>query len=243
MKTMGIAAGALALVTALPALAQTENTTPPASRMDEAADLANAPVRAPRGAIELGVDAGFTRGFGSIQGRRGVNEAAGAGAMVGASLGVRLNPRWSLSVSGQYQGYASGTTAPREGVVRGAAASVQATFHGSPYSRVDPWLSFGAGYRALMERATAEAPMTITHGVELGRVEVGVDVRASESVSISPVIGADVNMFTWRSGGGAETATLTDRALNGFIFAGVKGRFDVGGTREPKPAPVEVGDR
>lgn len=258
MKTMGIAAGALALVSALPALAQTtqdnkpSEVTPPTGNppttetppllTETPADTGetrgmSAPVRAPKNAFEVGVDAGYAQGFGNLQQGRKVRDAASGGGAVGLNLGYRINPRWSVGATGQFQGYGAGNLVQSGTSVRGASGGVQGTFHTAPYNRLDPWVSFGAGYRAMIESPRGAAPTTITHGLEVARVELGLDVRASESVAISPVLGADVSMFMWKSGGGAETARLSERGVSTFIFAGVKGRFDVAGTREAKPEP------
>jgi hypothetical protein len=272
MNKIGIAAGALALVgaAATPAFAQTtppsSPATPPPSAVMMPPSTANpppagpaapamvtpaesdvggylrAPVPAPSRAFELGVDAGYTQGFGTITSGRGVPDVATAGGIFGLSLGYRIDPRWSVAATGQYQGFGAGATTPAGTSVRGATAGIQGTYHFSPYNRLDPYLTFGTGYRALMESPAGNAPMTVTHGLELGKVEVGLDVRPSGNIAISPVLGADVNMFMWRTGGGAETASLTSRGVNGFVFAGVKGRFDIGGSRHSQ-AEQQVGSR
>jgi hypothetical protein len=238
-------AAALALSSAAPAFAQ--NTPPPGAppppgAMQRVADVARAPIRAPRGAFELGVEAGYTQGFGSVSRGRGVGDVAGAGATVGLAAGARLTPRWSLAGRVGFEGYGASELLGPGASVRGGSAGISGTFHAAPYERLDPTITLGTGYRALIESPVGTAPSTITHGFELGRLELGLDVRASESVAISPVIGADLSMFAWRTGGGAETAALTNKTLSTFVFAGVKGRFDLGGTREEKPAET-VGRR
>ncbi|MFT3765264.1 MAG: outer membrane beta-barrel protein [Minicystis sp.] len=196
----------------------------------------------------LGVGAGYAQGFGNISRGRGVGDVAGAGGTVGLSLGYRINPRFSVAASGAYQGFgnASATAvqiaAERAATVRGVSGGIEGTYHVSPYNRVDPHVTVGTGYRVLMESPPTNAPTTLTHGFELAKVEVGLDVRPSESIAISPVLGADLNMFMWRSGGGAETAALTSRGINTFVFAGIKGRFDIGGARDAK-AEQQVGRR
>lgn len=264
MKTVAITAFAITAASALPAFAQTQQDTsprgsqtpqtpqtteppamtmtPPADMAKDAAEAVKAPIRAPKNAFELGVDGGYTQGFGAIHKGRGVGDVAGAGGTLGLGLGYRIDPRWSVAVNGRYEGFGAGEQSPSGTSVRGAAAGIQGTFHTAPHSRLDPYVTLGTGYRALMETPRGNVPMTVTHGLELARVELGLDVRASESVSISPVLGADLNMFMWRTGGGAGTATLTDRGVSTFVFAGVKGRFDFGGTREAKPAE-QVGSR
>ena len=206
----------------------------------------SAPVRAPRNAVELGVDAGYTQGFGNINRGRGIGDVAGAGGTIGATIGYRIDPRWSVGASGQYQGFGSAMMpvggAPSNVTVRGATAGIQGTYHIRPYNRVDPYLTVGTGYRVLIESPSGNQPSMFTHGLELAKLEVGLDVRPTDSVAVSPVIGADLNMFMWRGGGGAEVASLTNRSVNTFVFAGVKGRFDLGGTRERSPEQ-QVGRR
>lgn len=241
MRTIGLGVFALALSTAAPAFAQ-GTPPPPPGAMEPVADVARGPIRAPRGAFEVGVEAGYTQGFGSVSRGRGVGDVAGAGGMVGLAAGARLNPRWSLTGRVGLEGYGASDAIARGTSVRGGSAGISGTFHASPYERLDPTITLGTGYRALVEAPAGTAPNTITHGFELGRLEVGLDVRASESVAISPVVGADLSMFMWRTGGGAETAALTNKTLSTFVFAGVKGRFDLGGTRESKPVE-QVGSR
>jgi outer membrane protein W len=229
MKTIAMTAAALAFAGALatPAFAQTAE-----------GDFSTKPVLAPRRAFEIGVDTGYTQGFGSIYKGRAVGEVARAGMGVGLGLGARITPNFSLGVNGQLQGFNADPTLPKGMMVRGAAAGIEATFHAAPYQRVDPWVTVGTGYRMLMEVPEGNTPNTLTHGLELGKLQIGVDLRASDSVAISPVLGADMNMFMWRNEAGAGMNQVADKRLNTFVFAGVKGRFDLGGTREAKPERV-----
>ena len=235
MKTVGVAAGALACAVAVSAFAQSSPQPPPSEARGEGADVLTAPVPAPNDAFELGVDLGYTQGFGAPTSDRRVG--AGPGATVGVNLGYRINPYWSVGVGGQFQAYGGRGTPERTATLRGATGGMHGTYHLSPYSRLDPYLNIGAGYRLFAESPAGNAPTTLSHGLELAKVEFGLDVRASESVAISPVLGVDVNLFTLGTSGGGEAAAPRNRSLNTFVFAGVNGRFDVGGTRENKPAP------
>jgi hypothetical protein len=224
MKIIGIAAGALALAGfATPALAQTVE-----------GEVVPAPLRAPRNAFELGADVGYTQGFGAVYSDRSVRDFAGAGVGVGVGLGYRATPTFSIGATGQYQGLNANDQLARGTQVRGATAGLAATFHIAPYERADPWVSLGAGYRMLWEVPSDNTPTILTHGFELGKVELGVDLRPSESVAVAPMIGADLNMFNWRSTPGASSADIGNRGLSTFVFAGVRGRFDVGGGRDTR---------
>ncbi len=241
MKTSAIAAGALVCAATTSAFAQGQpaaepppfGNPPPPSASRDVRDVLTAPVQAPRGAVELGVEAGYTQGFGAPVADPRVG--AGPGGTIGLSLDDRIDPHWSLGVGGQYQGY--GSTGTSATTVRGVTAGMRGTYHFSPYTRLDPHVSLGAGYRLFAESPPGDAPTTLTHGIDVGRVEVGVDVRPNDSVAISPVIGADLNLFAWRTSGGVEAVAPMSRTLSTFIFAGVEGRFDLGGTRQAKPTP------
>jgi hypothetical protein len=224
MRITGMAMGALALAGfAAPAAAQTVER-----------EVTPAPMRAPRGAFELGVDLGYTQGFGTLYGSRSVRNVAEAGVGVGVGLGYRATPHVAVAATGQFQGFNASNDMPMGAQARGATAGLEATIHLMPYERADPWISVGAGYRMLWEIPEGAAGASLTHGLELGKVGVGVDLRPSENVAISPMIGVDMNMFMWRNEPGTAMTSVTDRGVNAFVFAGVRGRFDVGGARETK---------
>lgn len=227
MKIIGIAAGALALLgIATPVFAQTAVVE---------REVVATPLLAPRKAFELGLDMGFAQGFGPVDSKRGVSDLANGGMGLGLSLGYRASPGFSIAATGQLQGLNASNTVPSGTMVRGATAGVEATFHTAPFERADPWMSLGAGYRILGEVPGDNTKSTmLTHGFELGKLAVGVDVRPSESVALAPMIGADLNMFVWQNEAGARPGPITNRGVSTFVFAGVRGRFDIGGARVPK---------
>jgi hypothetical protein len=224
MKTIGIAAGALALAGfAAPAIAQTIER-----------EMVPAPLRAPRRTFEVSAELGYTQGFGALYGGRQVRDVAQAGIALGVGVGVRATPLLSVAATGQFQGFNASDNLPNGTQARGASAGIEATIHLAPYERADPWLSLGTGYRMLWEVPQGDSPSTLTHGFELGALAIGIDLRPSEDVAISPMIGADLDMFAWRSPAGAGMSALSDRTVSAFVFAGLRGRFDVGGTRVSK---------
>ncbi len=80
----------------------------------------------------------------------------------------------------------------------------------------------------LWEDEAAPTPIVLSHGLQLARARVGLDVRVSPDVAIAPVVGADANMFLWQD---VTTSTaIADPRITTFIFAGVQGRMDIGGT-------------
>jgi opacity protein-like surface antigen len=227
MKTMGIAAALAAVASATPAFAQAAE-----------GGYLETPVRAPERAFELGVNTGYTQGFGLLSRGRPVSVIAGPGFGAGIDLGYRATPGFSIGVAGQFQGFSASSDLPAGTMVRGGSADLQGTFHMAPYDRVDPWITVGGGYRAVWEVPLGSAPTIMTHGFELGKLQLGLDLRASESVAVSPTIGAGVDMFVWQNTEGAEAANLRGRGVSGFLFAGLAGRFDLGGARANRPEAV-----
>jgi peptidoglycan-associated lipoprotein len=99
--------------------------------------------------------------------------------------------------------------------------------------RGDPWLRLGTGYRLLWETnpSGAQGITVMRHGFELLAAKVGYDVRVSEDVAIAPVIGADLNVFVWEDPSNGSSRAMSNAQVGTFVYAGLQGRFDLGGTR------------
>jgi hypothetical protein len=249
-QKMGIAMAAFAFATAgaSAALAQNQMVDEQSSQSAQVAQssqysttdserLPRGTVKAPANAFEIQVNTGYAQGFGPQIPARGSLpgtslDRAGMGA--GLGLAYRGTPNASVGILGSYSMQDSANGAQ----LRSAVASLDATYHANPYQRLDPFLSLGAGYRMVWDRPTGGSPDTFTHGFQLGRAAVGVDVRVSKDIAIAPTVGGDVNMFLWRSGQGQSTQTIQNPKVNAFLFAGVTGRFDLGGTRQGPPTLV-----
>ncbi len=182
----------------------------------------------PSHALELSVGTGYTQGFGMLAPKRTVAEASGAGIGVGLALDYRLDATWSFGLEGQYQEYESRQNAS----ARGLALQAGATYHFAPVQRGDPWLRLGTGYRSVFESGPPGAGGTDIgrHGLELVAARFGYDVRVVQDVAIAPVIGADLDLFVWNDGSGAPGAMSAAQPAV-FAYAGLQGRFDLGGTR------------
>jgi len=197
-----------------------------------------APVRAPRQALEVGVSTQYTQGFGDIYRGAGLNrvqDVANAGLGIGFNFAYRASPGFAIGAVGQYQEFKADNRLPGGTNTRGTTAGIQADFHMAPYSRLDPWASIGTGYRILWIVPDGAANNTMYHGFELGKLQLGADVRVSKDVAMGPFVGADLNMFVWRNPEGAVgNIELPSKRVNTFIFAGLQGRFDLGGARDAK---------
>lgn len=185
-------------------------------------------LRAPSNALELEVGTGYTQGFGLVAPGRRISDMSGAG--VGASLEVdyRLSRPWSIGVEGQYQELSR----EQNSAARGLAANLGVTYHFDPVLRGDPWARLGTGYRVVQESdpAGAQGVTVARRGFELVAAKVGYDVRISEDVAIAPVVGADLDLFVWEDNG--NTSQLSTAQVGSFVYGGLQGRFDLGGTRD-----------
>jgi hypothetical protein len=204
------------------------------------------PLTAPKEAFEIDVNTGYTQGFGAISGQRGgaVSDVARGGIGVGLGLGYRATPELAVGVTGQYQELAPAAAQSTGTRVRGAALGVEGKVHFRPYERVDPWLSVGTGYRMLWIAPQGPGNNLLQHGFELARGQVGLDVRVSPDIALGPVVGGDVNLFTTRNPEGPEgNAMIPDKRVSTFLFAGVQGRFDLGGRRVENTGTLQIGSR
>lgn len=239
-RKIGIAAVSFALASAGAATAFAQDyTMVPVAPTTAEADVVRPPLTAPRGAFEIGVSTGYTQGFGSIYAGRNIGTVGDAAFSVGLDLGGRVTPGFSLGFTGQYQEYMADDDLPRGTNVRGTTAGIQAVFHGAPFSRLDPWASLGTAYRLMWVVPDGPNNNDLYHGFEFGKLQLGLDIRASRDVAVGPYIGGSVNMFAWRNPEGPiGNISLPDKRASAYIFAGVAGRFDLGGAREAKLSTV-----
>jgi outer membrane protein W len=69
-----------------------------------------------------------------------------------------------------------------------SADGTQAQLHILPFSRFDPWVGFGAGWRGYWMVDDA-AGTSALQGVDLVRAQVGVDCHITQSFVITPTFG------------------------------------------------------
>ncbi len=219
LRVVRLAAAALSILTTLAATR--------AGAEEVAADKPYLSQRVPprSNAFELTLASGYAQGFGTLQPGIGVPAVANAGVGIDASVGYRVDPHYSLSVGGEYQGL---NTERDESSVYGAAVVVAIAYHVSPSSRVDPWLQLGSGYRMLWLVPASPAPTTLLVGPELVRLRFGLDLRVSPDVAVAPVIGADATLFVFRDA--VTSDAIANPKLSTFVFAGLQGRVDIGGS-------------
>lgn len=235
IAALGAAMTATALAGAQPPESQPSTYQPqPLYPVPSAEEASRGPIPAARNAFEITVGSGYTQGFGMLKSGVGLPSVATAGLGIDLGLGYRIDPSWAVLWSGEYQEL----VAERANAVRGFTTSLAGQYHFRPAQRVDPWVEVGAGYRFLWENPSF-GPTILSHGWQLARVRAGVDLRADEHVAFGPYVGADATMFLFQDGGDVAT-TISDPRLSTFIFAGVQGRFDVGGSTRASRAAASA---
>jgi hypothetical protein len=189
-------------------------------------------VTAPAKAFELGIATGYTQGVGPIGGGMAhVEDLTRAGGAVELDAMYRINPTLSVGAYGSFSKYSTGDQISGETDVLGATAGIQAAAHLRPARSVDPWVSLGTGWRGLW-LSPQSGKNTSLQGFELARLQVGIDYRVSKDVSIAPVIGGSLNMFVSQDAPMTTGYTeISDKKVNFIGFAGLAGRFDLGGKR------------
>lgn len=237
MRTIGIMS--VGLVASLGAFglagvaqAQDADTTPRLDRTE---------VLAPRRAFEIGVEGGYTQPFGELADNVAIGDVADAGGAVGLNVGYRFTPRWALSLYGQFHESSVSSNIPNNGDVdvRGLSTGMMGTFHVRPYKVVDPYVSLGAGYRAFFIAQQRGLNETI-HGFQAVRGVVGVDFRVSEDVALGPLVGADLNVFVADAVENRSNSSIDSPRPSTFLFAGLAGKFDIGGKRVADDADLPV---
>ena len=105
-------------------------------------------------------------------------------------------------------------------------------FHQRSASRAEA----GVGYRLLWEVPNI-GPTLTTHGFDVGKLRAGIDFRMDENVAIGPMIGADATLFLFQDFPNVQT-NISDPTVSTFVYAGLQGRFDIGGQTTTAPRTV-----
>lgn len=183
-------------------------------------------------AFELGISTGYAQGGGKLGGgMRNLEDVAGPGGAIELDAGYRIIPHLAVGLYGTFQKNQHGDLLDSSTNVLGATAGVQATWHFRPAMSVDPWVSLGTGWKGLWLDPNAGKTTSI-QGLQLARLQVGADYRVSRDVAIAPVLGASIDMFVSQDSPMTTDYTeIKDKKVSFSGFAGLSGRFDVGGRR------------
>ncbi|HEY0252590.1 MAG TPA: hypothetical protein VGC41_13740 [Kofleriaceae bacterium] len=190
------------------------------------------PVAAASSALELGVATGYTQGAGPVGGgMQHLQDITGAGGAVEIDAMYRINPTVAVGLFGTFSSYSNGDLSAGNSDIFGASAGIQAAFHFRPDRSIDPWVSVGTGWRSLW-LSPQTGKNTSLQGLELARLQLGVDYRLGRDVAISPVVSGAIDMFLAQDGPmTTDYDELSNKKINFVGFAGLAGRFDTGGRR------------
>ena len=210
-----ILAAALLLATATTAVAETD--------MDERA------MPAPTNSLELTMGALFAQGTGDLGGDLpAVKDVAGFGGGFETSLGWRVTP--SLLVGGyvDLMGFGDFDDSNKGAVT--VATGIKLDWHFLPQTARDPWVSLGTGVKFMgIEDGDNDRALT---GLELAKLQVGLDFRISPRFAIGPVIGASAAMYNhqYTDAMPDDAMELDGKKINWTFSVGVLGRYDAFGS-------------
>jgi hypothetical protein len=211
-----------ALSLLIPAIAQAQPNEPNES---SGVDHYVAPVK---DAIEISVGTGYAQGVGKTGGGMAdLDELSGPGGAVQLELGYRVIPHLTIGGYGTLSLHDNGDAIDDKTDVFGATAGVQAAWHFRPESSFDPFVKLGTGWKGLW-LSPDTGKNTSLQGLELARLQVGVDYRITPEVAIAPVVGGSLGMFISQdSPMTADYTELDNKEVNFTGFAGIAGTFDI----------------
>jgi hypothetical protein len=207
----------------------------------DTAGLGHAVAAVPDRTFEVAVGTGYAQGGGKLGGTLGsLEDVAGPGAAVEVDLGYRIIPQLTVGVYGTLAKSQHGDLIDSNTDVLGATAGVQAAWHFRPHVSIDPWVSLGGGWHGLWLDPAA-GKVTSLQGLDLARLQLGVDYRVSKEIAIAPVIGGSVSMFVSQDSPMTTGYTeISDKKVNFTGFVGLSGRFDFGGTERARESTARL---
>jgi hypothetical protein len=196
--------------------------------------VARSPLAPASNAFEITIGAGYEQAFGKVAtGAPMFTDTATAGGGVQVGLAYRFTPYFGFGVYGTGAQFGRGGQTDSSAQLYSMSGGVQADIHFAPGGRqFDPWISLGTGWRGYWE--STNSGTTSMHGLELGKLQVGIDYRISQGLAISPVVGADMSLFLTRNTPGSDSfSNIGGPTINTFLFGGLMGRFDLVGESAP----------
>jgi hypothetical protein len=264
LSKLALVAGTFTVAT--PALAQETTQTPPATAGPATAPLAPLPppsqtipesdigytsaskldhyMRPVRRALEIQIAAGYGQGVGDVSSAQRlptVQDLSGPGGTIQAMVGYRFSKHFALGVYGTGSQFEKGDTLADGTEVRSATAGLQADWHFRPSFTIDPWLTLGSGWRGFWA-APDNGKNTSLQGLQMVRLQGGVDFRLTPTVAVAPVVGGDASIFLGRDGPGTSGfENISSPKVNFFLFGGLQARFDTMTGRGPAEAASSSG--
>jgi len=179
-------------------------------------------------AVELTIGTGYEQGFGKFgSDQPSLTDLGTAGGAVQLGVGYRIIPQLTLGIYGSGAEFGRGSQVDPSTNIYSAAAGIQADWHFLPGGHeFDPWVSLSSGWRGYW--LNQNAGNTSMQGIEIAKLQVGLDYRIDQVVSMGPVVGVDLSSFLTESTPESNgSRNISSPQVNTFLFAGLLGRFDI----------------
>jgi hypothetical protein len=207
--------------------ADPESFNPQAFNLSGALDREVAPTRR---SLEIALGGGYTQGVGGAGAVGSVEDVTGPGGTVEVQLGLRVSPRFSIGAYGTFARFQHGDAVMDGSRADAATAGLQVVWHSRQTRSLAPWIGLGAGWRGLWLTPNGGAAPTSVHGIEVLRLQLGVDYRITPGIAITPVLGVSTSLFLVEDAAMPSNFTAVhDNRLNLYGFTGILGRFNLGG--------------
>lgn len=162
------------------------------------------------GHVQVGISAGYAAPFGKLSKEQAHTDRAGGGGSFGLSLNYGLDRFVTLGAYGQYSLFWDSKNCPDCSAAEwGAGLAVG--YHLVQGLRIDPWISYGLGWRSL--RAEDGGERTSYGALEWMRLGMGTNWFLTSGVALGPF--AQFSAATTVVVPGGETAGATDMR---FLF-------------------------
>jgi hypothetical protein len=178
----------------------------------------------PSNTLELTLATGLAHATGDLgDGLPSADDRAHSGLKLETSIGWRATKHFAVGAYLDLGGFGDNNNSDR-GAFAGSLG-VQGTWHFAPTTTRDPWISLGTGVKLLaLKDGDDERNLT---GVELARIQAGLDFRISPRFALAPMIAASASMFNNVTMGDSDDAmSIRDKQVNWTFSAGILGRFD-----------------
>ncbi len=173
-------------------------------------------------ALEIAVGFGSAQGYGKTESGGPTLDNMGVGADV--SVGWRINPRWMV---GAYSSSALYPTTGGAGSTLSTSAGVQANYHFAASGELRPWVGVGAGWHGYW--ISHDGVRSSYQGVDLARLQLGVDMPITPSFSLEPMLSVTLATFATQQSPAGAASDARSSSLSVFVLAGVLARFDLFG--------------
>jgi hypothetical protein len=163
--------------------AHAEGATPPA-QSEQAAPTVHLEKDLVGGHLQVGASAAYALPFGRLSDDFKHTSRSGGGGVFALDLNYGLDRFVTLGAYGEYQLWGASGPCP-ECSAWGWAAGLQVGYHVVQGLRLDPWVSYGVGFRQLV--STVDEAKLSYNAVEWMRLTLGTNWFATPNFCLSPI--------------------------------------------------------